>query len=519
MTELTAMNNTRTNDKAKIFISYSRDDVDFADQFVTALEAFGFDPLIDRHSIPGGEDWKSQLRHMIVEADSVVFILSPRSATSKLCEWEVEEADQLNKRLIPIVCAPLGGVSVPPRLANLNYIFFYAEPKSSGSGFGSGLARLTAALNTDLDWIRDHTRLGALAERWQSRSRDRALLLRGDELTDAERWLAGKPPKAPEPTELLRAFLTESRDDEEARLNKERQQLEEIAAAQAARELALKKAEDAQANVAAEQTRTATAQARTSRLLRIARWASAGTILLVLLAGGFVAHLLAKRAQELATKEVALAESQQQLQEARVNLDRREVALKHAQANILSELSGTKLLQSELNSALRLASLGTRLDLSLPPDAIKVSSVAAALAAAVSRANWVLTLTGGGTVTSAAFSPDGSRIVTASWDKTARIWDAATAQEIAVLRGHDSVYSAAFSPDGSRIVTASPDETARIWDAATGKEIAVLRGHESRGDFRRLQPRRVAHRHGVSGQDRPHLGRRDRQGDRGPARP
>ena len=109
---------------------------------------------------------------------------------------------------------------------------------------------------------------------------------------------------------------------------------------------------------------------------------------------------------------------------------------------------------------------------------------------------------------SAAFSPDGSRIVTASGDKTARIWDAASAKEIAVLRGHDgAVYSAAFSPDGSRIVTASGDKTARIWDAASAKEIAVLRGHDERREFRRLQPRRVAHRHGVMGQDRPHLGR------------
>ena len=124
-----------------------------------------------------------------------------------------------------------------------------------------------------------------------------------------------------------------------------------------------------------------------------------------------------------------------------------------------------------------------------------------------------------GDVHSAAFSPDGSRIVTASDDKTARIWDAATGQEIAVLRGHEGVVnSAAFSPDGSRIVTASGDRTARIWDAATGKEIAVLRGHESGRDVRRLQPRRLAHRHGVRRQDRAHLGRRDRQGDRGPAR-
>ena len=69
-------------------------------------------------------------------------------------------------------------------------------------------------------------------------------------------------------------------------------------------------------------------------------------------------------------------------------------------------------------------------------------------------------------VTSAAFSPDGTRIVTASYDGTARVWDAATAKEIAVLRGHEGdVTSAAFSPDGTRIVTASRDKTARVWDA------------------------------------------------------
>jgi WD40 repeat protein len=69
-------------------------------------------------------------------------------------------------------------------------------------------------------------------------------------------------------------------------------------------------------------------------------------------------------------------------------------------------------------------------------------------------------------VRSAAFSPDGSRSVTAAADNTARIWDAASAKEIAVLRGHEeNVFSAAFSLDGSRIVTASKDWTARIWDA------------------------------------------------------
>jgi hypothetical protein len=49
------MTDASTTRKAKVFISYSRDDITFADQLVAALEGTGFDPLIDRHSIPGGE--------------------------------------------------------------------------------------------------------------------------------------------------------------------------------------------------------------------------------------------------------------------------------------------------------------------------------------------------------------------------------------------------------------------------------------------------------------------------------
>ncbi len=76
------------------------------------------------------------------------------------------------------------------------------------------------------------------------------------------------------------------------------------------------------------------------------------------------------------------------------------------------------------------------------------------------------------------FSPDGRRVVTASGDGIARIWDTASGQVLMELTGHDGlVYAARFSPDGGRVVTASGDGTARVWDAETGKEMMVLNGH------------------------------------------
>jgi len=215
-------------DKLNVFISYSRDDLVFADQLDAALGLGGFETTIDRHGISGGEDWKKRLGALIRDADTVVFVLSPSSARSDICAWEVEEAVRLGKRIIPVLCCPLEGASPPQHLTDLNYIFFYAEPKSPGSGFGTGLVRLTAALNTDLDWLREHTRYLQRASEWDAGGRAANRLLSGSDIATAKAWAACRPKDAPEPTPLQLDFIKASELEESRQRSAEAQRLWEV---------------------------------------------------------------------------------------------------------------------------------------------------------------------------------------------------------------------------------------------------------------------------------------------------
>ncbi|HKF36430.1 MAG TPA: WD40 repeat domain-containing serine/threonine-protein kinase [Ktedonobacteraceae bacterium] len=81
-------------------------------------------------------------------------------------------------------------------------------------------------------------------------------------------------------------------------------------------------------------------------------------------------------------------------------------------------------------------------------------------------------------LTAVTWSPGGTQIATASYDKTVRVWDASLGSSIITYRGHwDRVQAVAWSPDGKRIASAGDDGTVQVWDAATGQQVLTYRGH------------------------------------------
>ena len=190
---------------AKVFISYSRREAAFADELAAGLQACGFEAYIDREDIAPGEAWETRLSGLIGEADTVVYVISPHSVTSEQCHWEVTETLRMSKRLLPVVWEPVAEAEMPKELARLNFVFF-----DGGKSFARGLADLAQALRVDVGWIREHSRLGGLARRWDARGRPEAALLRGEELDHAAGWSAAKPLSAPDLTDVHRDYIAAS---------------------------------------------------------------------------------------------------------------------------------------------------------------------------------------------------------------------------------------------------------------------------------------------------------------------
>jgi hypothetical protein len=441
----------------RVFISYSRDDLAFADQLDAALGLHDFKIVIDRHGISGGEEWKRRLGSLIREADTVVFVLSPSSANSEICAWEVEEALRVGKRIIPVLPRPLEGARPHAGLADRNYIFFYPEPKSPGSGFGMGQVALVTALNSDLEWLREHTRYLQRATEWDEGGRPNNRLLSGADIQIAKDWAGRRPKDTPAPTELQLEFFKASEAYEAERQNEDRRRLEE-------RERLVREAEAAQAE----------RDAATRRVVQRTLMGLVAALLFAVLAGSAGIYAFLQRQDALFQKRQA--ETGRAAAEAATN------KAQLTESRFLTGLAEQAVKEGDSATGILFA-LEALPDRNSDDELVRKRQIWDPAAVSLSSAQRMLrerTLLSGHTarVASVAVAPDGTHIVTGADDNTARVWDAKTFAELTVLTGHTNmVTSVAGSPDGARILTGSRDNTARVWDAKTFAELTVLRGH------------------------------------------
>lgn len=189
-----------------LFISYSRQDAPLVRRLHEALAARGRETWVDWEGIPPSAEWMREIEAAIDAAEAVVFLLSPASAASAVCRQEVAHAGAGNKRLLPVVCADVSPAHTPDALARLNWIWM-----RPGDDFAAAVETLLQAVDTDLDWVRAHTRLLVRAVEWQARAQDVSLALRGTDLLQAEQWLMQGPQRSPAPTELQTRYILESR--------------------------------------------------------------------------------------------------------------------------------------------------------------------------------------------------------------------------------------------------------------------------------------------------------------------
>jgi len=398
-----------------IFISYARKDLDFASRIVGELAEKGLDTWIDWKSIPKGEYWEQEIYRGIEEADAFLFLLSPDSVRSQMCNKEIEHAVANSKRVLPIVIHETEVTNFlyetsRQEISKCNWIFC----RSGQDNFITAIGEMLNTIQTDYEWLKYHTKLQVKALEWERSRYEKSFLLHGRELQDAELQLATNSNKEPYPTDLQREFVLGSRQttDKQRRIT----------------------------------TITATVGVFALAILAIFAFVQAGLK---------EEQATTTRAGELAAQSVALRDRNFPVSlllgveafRTRDSVETRTALMDNLQANpqLQAYLSG------HTNFSFSVA---------FSPDGKTLASggddYTIILWDVETRQPIGKPLKGHTrNVTSVSFSPDGKTLASGSSDNTVILWDVETGQPIGQpLKGHtDQVNSVAFSPDGKMLAS------------------------------------------------------------------
>ena len=374
---------------------------------------------MDVEDITGGADWRARIKRGIEACKAYIFVLTPASLRSRHCREELELAAAQNKLVIPVYQQEVDEAGLPPVLADREWIFLRPD-----DDFDAGLGSLVEALETDLEWRDQHTRIAGRAREWLDAGHDNSFLLRGSDLRDAESWLARQAHHHEAATAEQAEYIVQSR---RAASTRQRRLTAAVASALIVT-AALALFALIQRNEAIDQRDTALSTLLATRALGQLRDDPSSSLALAM--------------EAFATKDTDLAEGA-----LRVSASQ---AVPHL---VLRAHNGSVASVAYSPDRRHLATAGS-------DRSIRVwDARAPARAPVVLRGHE-------GPVASVAWAPDGRHLASTGTDRTVRLWDWRNpGTPPTVLRAHtDETFGLTFVPDGRHLASAGDDGTIRVWD-------------------------------------------------------
>lgn len=432
-----------------VFISYSRQDSDFVRKLYNRLSEDQREAWVDWDNIPLTADWLDEIKAGIEGADSFIYVISPDSVHSEVCAIELQHALEYNKRLIPVMrrelIEPHDRAALHPMISSHNWLFFRED-----DDFDVAYTSLMAALDSDLEHMKTHTRLLVRAKEWRERNRDGSLLLRGTDLREAEVWLTNSISKKPEPTELHTEFIMFSHNVSSSR---QRSLLIWVTAG-----LAMALGLAALSFVLYQDANNQRSIAEAERLNADRRAEIAQSL------------ALASIAEQIPDRTLALA-----LALASSNIENPPSQVERALAGVVYAPGVRAILRGHENVVHRVV---------VSPDGNYIASVSNDATIILWDANTYemihrLGLVGnedpaiGHTqaIRSASFHPDGGRLFSAGADGLVIEWDIQSGQLLRVHDAHDAtVNHLVIHPDGELMATGDEDGFILLWDLVDGSK-------------------------------------------------
>lgn len=459
-----------------IFISYSRKDFDFVQKIVDALAVNNLDTWIDWKSIPKGEDWEQEIYRGIEEADAFLFLISPNSVASQMCNKEIEHAVKNGKRILPIFIRDAALKSIHPEISKRNWIFC----RDGQDDFKKAIEETRKTIHTDYEWLKYHTELQVKALKWEQK-KDASRLLRGKELREVEENLA-ESQKEPQPTDLQRLFILASQQNE----GRQRRRVTFSLAIGLLIMLGIaivailqwQRAEN-QANISLARQLVAQSQLITDPSVSVIDQSPNVFNTQALLAieseqrlKSIESYILLDRVLSTFPQQISSIQNNQAVTAVAISTNGQLAASGYQDGIVKAWDTKTgKILSSFSHDYPIMAVMFTKdnqLIVSIDKQTIKIWNIADNVEVFHEYFN--------GSVYSITFSPDNTLVAVGGVDPDNNeglivVWDIVTRQKISQMNLDWRVYSIDFNPDGDRIISGS-GSSAQIWEVTSGRELA-----------------------------------------------